>query len=219
LLDLFCGAGGAAVGYHRAGFEVVGVDIVPQPRYPFEFRLGHALEDPDDLASFDAVHASPPCQAYSRLRRLPWLAGREYWDSVPPTLEKLATWGLPWVVENVPGSGLQGVTLCGLSFGLPTYRHRVFAASFLLMGLPHLKHRERIGGGQVPGAVGTVNASSARGAWRTGGMVTVAGHQFCREDGVRALGVEHMTCGEMAQAIPPAYTQFVGGQLLRVVGG
>lgn len=219
LLDLFCGAGGASVGYHRAGFDVVGIDINPQPRYPFTFILGDALAPPVRLAAFTAIHASPPCQAYSQLRHLPWLRGNAYWDSVPPTLEFLQASGLPWVCENVPGSPLVGITLCGLSFGLPLYRHRTFASNIGLMALPHQKHTHVIGQGRMVNdrGKGTLNASSARGSWGKGGIVTVAGRQCSRADAQKALGIDWMTVPEMVQSIPPAYTQFIGTQLIRMV--
>src|SRR5512140_2399640 len=101
LLDLFCGAGGAAMGYHRAGFDVVGVDIKPQPHYPFEFHQADALTFP--LAGFDAIHASPPCQAYSAMRTT-WNARNDHPDLLPPTRAMLEAANIPWVIENVPGA-------------------------------------------------------------------------------------------------------------------
>ena len=139
LLDLFCGAGGAAMGYHRAGFDVVGVDIAPQPRYPFEFHQADAMTFP--LDGFDAIHASPPCQAYSRLRHLPWLAGKEYPLLLTPTWERLATHGVPWVIENVADAPMPySIVVCGWTIGLPIYRHRRFGSSFLLLAPPHRRH-------------------------------------------------------------------------------
>ncbi len=218
LLDLFCGAGGSAVGYYRAGFDVVGVDIKPQPRFPFRFIQGDALQPPVDLSQFAAIHASPPCQAYSRLRHLPWLKDKVYWDSIPPTLEFLESTGLPWVCENVPGSPLQGIELCGQSFGLPVYRHRLFASSVALMCPPHEKHRVVIGHGRmVNDRRGSLNAGSRAGAWGQGDVVTVTGGQCTKEQAQAALGIDWMTKGEMTQAIPPAYTEFIGRQLIRAV--
>ena len=105
LLDLFCGAGGAAVGYHNAGFdEIIGVDIKPQPRYPFEFVQADALEYlAEHGREFDAIHASPPCQGYSIMHNLPWLRGRDYPLLILPTIEMLEALGKPYVVENVMG--------------------------------------------------------------------------------------------------------------------
>src|SRR5262245_41316846 len=113
LADLFCGAGGAGMGYHRLGFEVVGVDIKPQPNYPFEFHQADALTFP--LEGFDAVHASPPCQHASALSVM--ANAGEYPDLIPPTRERLIASGLPYVIENVVGAVLIGpFTLCGASF-------------------------------------------------------------------------------------------------------
>ena len=158
LLDLYCGAGGAAVGYHRAGFdEIVGVDIAPQPRYPFEFVQADALEYLAERGGdFDAIHASPPCQGYSIMHNLPWLRGREYPLLILPTIEMLEAFGKPYVVENVMGArhgskmlkkrgleshGLKAGRLCGAMFNLPFYRHRLFATNWLWLAPGHPKHR------------------------------------------------------------------------------
>jgi DNA (cytosine-5)-methyltransferase 1 len=139
LLDLFCGAGGAAEGYRRAGFEVVGVDINPQPHYPFEFIQGDALRMLELCGGmqldkgFDAIHASPPCQAFTAYQR----------TGVPsidhPDLIEIVRWllrntGVPWVIENVTGAPLQNpIQLCGTGFGLKVQRHRLFETNFPLM--------------------------------------------------------------------------------------
>ena len=160
LLDLFCGAGGTASGYHRAGFdEVVGVDIAPQPRYPFEFVQADALEYLAEHGhDYDAIHASPPCQGYSIMHNLPWLRGREYPLLLLPTLEMLEALGKPYVVENVMGArhgsktlkkrgleahGLKAGWLCGTMFGLPFYRHRLFATNWLWLAPGHPKHKSQ----------------------------------------------------------------------------
>jgi hypothetical protein len=129
LLDLFCGAGGAAMGYHRAGFDVVGVDINPQPHYPFEFHQGDAMTWP--LDGFDAIHASPPCKAFTRAG---WSAHFGYHDRhddlLTPTRTRLVLQPAPWVIENVPGSPMApSVVLCGSNFGLNLRRHRWFECS------------------------------------------------------------------------------------------
>ena len=117
LLDLFSGAGGAAVGYHRAGFDVVGVDIEPQPHYPFEFHQADAMTFPS--SGFDAIHASPPCQAFSIAAKYKGTAGRHK-DLLTPTRTRLQAAGLPWVIENVPGAPMRAdYLLCGCMFGLP----------------------------------------------------------------------------------------------------
>ncbi len=160
LLDLYCGAGGAAMGYHRAGFdEIVGVDIAPQPGYPFRFIQADALEYVAEHGhEFDAIHASPPCQAYSIMRNLPWLRGREYPLLLLPTIEMLEALGKPYIVENVMGAqhgsktlrkrgleahGLKAGWLCGTMFGLPFYRHRLFATNWLWLAPGHPKHESR----------------------------------------------------------------------------
>ena len=157
VLDLFCGAGGAALGYHRAGFdEIVGVDNRPMPRYPFEFIQSDALEHLAEHGhAYDAIHASPPCQGYSIMHNLPWLRGREYPLLILPTLEMLDGLGKPYVVENVMGArhgatglrkrglephGLKAGWLCGLMFGLPFYRHRLFATNWMWLAPGHPKH-------------------------------------------------------------------------------
>ena len=141
LLDLFCCAGGAGAGYAKAGFEVVGVDLHPQPRYPFEFHQADAMTF--DLSGFDAIHASPPCQAYTVL------GGREdlshYPDLVDAVRERLQAAGVPWIIENVPGAPLRDpITLCGAMFGLRSYRHRLFESSVQLAPPPHPKHEVRV---------------------------------------------------------------------------
>jgi DNA (cytosine-5)-methyltransferase 1 len=219
LLDLFCGAGGAAVGYHRAGFDIVGVDINPQPRYPFEFHQADALTFP--LDGYDAIHASPPCQGYSRMRRLPWLAGKTYPMLLEPTWEQLAGNGVPWVIENVMDAPMPYSTvLCGWTFGLPIYRHRRFGASILIMAPPHRKHvhviapghrninDRRTASGGVMGVLpyGTTQLIVADPAGHTAG--SAAPHVKA------AMGIEWMTRDELTQAIPPAYTEHIGGQLL-----
>lgn len=215
LLDLFCGAGGAAMGYRRAGFEVVGVDIKPQKRFPFEFIQADALSlDPEFVATFDAIHASPPCQRYSRLRHLPWLKDREYWDSIPPTRAFLESVSIPWVIENVEDAPLGGITLCGQQFGLPIFRHRKFEASFALEGLPHAKHSGVIAPGRASmakrytsGSVGIKEVSRD----------SIGGHFAGVARARLAMGIEWMTRDELSQAIPPAYTEFIGRQLISQV--
>lgn len=171
LLDLFCGTGGAAMGYHRAGFEVVGVDNDPKVlrHYPFESICADALEYLAEHGhEYDAIHASPVCKGYSIMHNLPWLRDRVYPLLILPTREMLqglhAETGIPWVIENVMGArwgsktlekrgllahGMQAGWLCGGMFGLPFYRHRLFESSFLWLQLEHPNHRARQG---MPGA-------------------------------------------------------------------
>ena len=221
LLDLFSGAGGAAVGYHRAGFDVTGVDNRPQPRYPFEFVQGDALEYvAAHGGEFDAIHASPPCQGYSRMRHLPWLKDREYPLLIDPVRELLETSGVPWVIENVedaplmraPGLfGVHGVLLCGTMFGLPVYRHRPFESNVILTQPTHWRHADVIRPGRMFGDRGRVPVRRGITAWQQDGGV--AGHMGDVERVREAMGIDWMTTAEISQAIPPAYTRFIGEQL------
>ena len=216
LLDLFCGAGGAGMGYSRAGFEVVGVDLHPQKHYPFEFHQADALEYVAEHGrEFDAIHASPPCQFYSRLRYLPWLRDKEYWDSIPPTRAALRACGVPWVLENVEDAPVDGVTLCGTMFGLgwpdgkPLYRHRRFETNSpdLWLAPGHGKHHQTL----LPGRL-------LKGRARLNNGYVIGGHQ----NGLRAMGamgIDWMTGSELSQAIPPAYTEWIGRQLIEALEG
>ncbi|MFN3836739.1 MAG: hypothetical protein ACK4MI_03405 [Brevundimonas sp.] len=203
ILDLFCCAGGAGMGYHRAGFEVVGVDLAPQPRYPFAFIQTDALSlDMRFLRSFDAIHASPPCQHYSPLNALS--PEKEYPDLVAPTRALLTDSGLPWIIENVMSAPLdkaRSVTLCGGMFGLRTYRHRRFESNVDLQAPPHPPHVIR-------------TATKQRKArWAEGWHVSVTG-DVGTYVGPAALGIDWMNGDELCQAIPPAFTEHLGRQLL-----
>jgi DNA (cytosine-5)-methyltransferase 1 len=208
LLDLFCGAGGAAMGYHRAGFEVVGVDIRKQPHYPFRFIQGDALNPPVDLSAFDAIHASPPCQKFTPLKAM-WNS-REYPDLIEPTRSLCQLSGLPFVIENVPQAPLRAtLMLCGTMFGLGSgnrqlRRHRLFEVSFPVGLLPGCNHC----GPSVVGVYGHSGGNSSRdGTPRS----TVRERR-------EAMGIEWMTNAELSEAIPPAYTEFIGLQLIRALG-
>lgn len=209
LLDLYCGAGGCAVGYHRAGFDVVGVDIEPQPRYPFEFHQADAISFLAEHGSeFDAIHASPPCQRFTIGRHIHG-SGKRHLDLVGTTRWLLIEIGKPWAIENVMGAPLcpTSIMLCGLMFGLKVLRHRLFETSHLMIAPSHPKH---------PGG----NLTNSSHSYSTGshGFVTVAGHNFVRTAGAKAMRIDWMkTREELAQAIPPAYTEFVGRQLIRTL--
>lgn len=208
LLDLFCCAGGAAMGYHRAGFEVVGVDIKPQPRYPFEFHQADALEYVKEHGhEFDAIHASPPCQRYSVTYSLPNVG--EYPDLVAPVRELLLATGKPYVIENVEGAPLDNpLVLCGSMFGLKVIRHRLFEcrppiwfppASCRCKGMYTASHR---------GFSSFSNGATA---------ITVAGNNYRLVEGLEAMGIDWMNKSELSEAIPPAYTEYIGKQLLNVL--
>lgn len=193
------------MGYHRAGFDVVGVDVKPQPSYPFTFHQADALDFCRAQAHlFDAIHASPPCQRYSIGRHIHH-NGHDHPDLVDPTRQELERARLPWVIENVMGAPLhRPIMLCGLMFGLKVLRHRVFESSEMLLGPAHPRHRKG-------------NLTNSHKGYSTGshGFVTVAGNNFVREAGAKAMGIDWMRRREeLAQAIPPAYTEFIGRQLL-----
>lgn len=213
LLDLFCGAGGAAMGYHRAGFEVVGVDNRPQPHYPFEFHLADALEYcTEHGAEFDAIHASPPCQKYSRTRNLKTSRG-DYPDLVDKTRDSLTAAGRPYIIENVEGAPLiNPLTLCGTMFGLGVLRHRLFECNPAIWFPP--------GQCQHDGLVMPMWWKSRQRALARGLIfkyMTVAGNSFLVPEAQRAMGINWMTRAEIAQAIPPAYTEWIGCRLLEVL--
>jgi DNA (cytosine-5)-methyltransferase 1 len=205
LVDLFCGAGGAARGYQLAGLHVTGVDINPQPRYVGDdFVQGDAMTYP--LDGFDAVHASPPCQDHSQLHRnygAPEHGSAWMLDAI---IERLRATAVPWVVENVAGAPLlSAFTLCGASFGLGASgldlnRHRQFEVTFPVM-VPPCQHRP----GKTIGVYGHGTNS-----WHRRKLGRNLGIAELRE----AMGIDWMTRAELSQAVPPAYTQFIGEQLM-----
>jgi DNA (cytosine-5)-methyltransferase 1 len=209
LLDLFCCAGGAAIGYSRAGFEVVGVDIKPQPHYPLQFIQADALAlDPEFIASFDAIHASPPCQSYSDLAKRNGNA--DAWPRlVDPVRDMLVRSGLPYVIENVEGAPLNNPTiLCGTMFkGLRVLRHRLFETNFRLVTPVHGKHPKVHTFDKRKSQFGKTDEMRDFVSVNGGGNCTVAAASD-------AMGIDWMTKNELNEAIPPVYTQFIGEQLL-----
>ena len=200
LLDLFCGAGGAAMGYYLAGFEVVGVDIKPQSRFPFEFHQADAMTYL--LDGFDVIHASPPCQRYTALKSV--FDSSKYPDLVGATRKRLEDSGALWVIENVVGSPLRrDLVLCAAPFGLRSYRHRIFEMNFSVKQPGHPKHTVRV----------NRRKKNRRGHWDAGGFVTVVG-DIGSYVGPEAMGIDWMTGNELSQAIPPAYTEYIGRQLI-----
>jgi DNA (cytosine-5)-methyltransferase 1 len=209
LLDLFCGAGGAAVGYHRAGFDVVGVDIEPQPNYPFLFvqgdwhqmlwRLLHALP-------IKYIHASPPCQRYSDLARRNGNA-----DNWPDLVDEVRNqiYAFPYVIENVEGAPLVNpTTLCGTMFpGLRVLRHRLFESNVPLATPAHGKHPLVFTHDKRKSHYGKLDQDTSFVQVTGGGNATVANK-------ASAMGIDWMTGAELNEAIPPAYTEFIGRQLL-----
>lgn len=203
LLDLFCCAGGAAMGYHRAGFEVFGVDIDPQPRYPFEFVQGDALKLLLERHSeFDAFHASPPCQAFTNAQKI---RGNTHPDFLAATRAAFELIGKPWVIENVPGAPMRAdALLCGAMFSLRTYRHRLFESNVPLRAPDHPEHE--------------VRSTKMGRAPRPGEFMHVVGNFSGVTHARAAMGIEWMTRDELREAIPPAYTEHIGRQLMAHLG-
>ncbi|MCC6158679.1 MAG: DNA cytosine methyltransferase [Deltaproteobacteria bacterium] len=214
LLDLFCCAGGAGIGYGQAGFDVVGVDIAPQPNYPLPFIQADVLSlDPDFLTLFDAIHASPPCQAYSDLAKRN--GNGDSWPRlIDPVRKMLIDTSLPYVIENVEGAPLENpVVLCGTMFpSLRVLRHRLFESNFLIMTPPHPKHPKVHTFDRRKSHFGKTDE------WKD--FVQVTGGGNCSLAAARdAMGIDWMTKGEINEAIPPAYTRFIGEQLLKHLNG
>lgn len=205
LLDICCGAGGAAKGYADVGFEVTGVDIRIQRHYPYNFVLADAMDIlKDDLDGFDAIHASFPCQAYSPLSRFPSSTDKP--DLIEEGRELLEKTGLPYVIENVPGAPLRNpVLFCGPAFGLEVIRHRIFEANFPLTS-PGCMHRY---GGTTKGLyIAFCGRNRDNEKWRnTPQRRGETEHKI-------AMGCDWMTRREARQAIPPVYTEHIGRQLL-----
>ena len=228
ILDLFCCAGGAGMGYHQAGFDVVGVDIRPQPRYPFPFvqmdvfaYLAHHAGRIHRL--FDAIHASPPCQAHSAMKTMH--NAREHLDLVPETRERLNSIGLPWAIENVVGAPLIApITLCGTMFGLGVedadlQRHRLFELSHPILFVPECQHGQRDTIGVYGGHARNRRRARTIGIYGEGARDSRRKFDkgvpdFTVEQARIAMGIDWMTLAELCQAIPPAYTRFIGQHLL-----
>lgn len=200
LLDLFCGAGGAAMGYYKAGWNVIGVDITDQPHYPFKFYQLDALKI-KKWSAFQAIHASPPCQRYTAYKRSNYVYERP--EIIPIVREMLRNSGLPYVIENVPGAPLENpIVLCGSSFGLNIRRHRLFESNINLTGLP-CKHSW-----QTPRFPSASNRKNLR------STVEIGVGRIPMELQKQAMGIDWMPRRALSQAIPPAYTEFIGKQLL-----
>jgi DNA (cytosine-5)-methyltransferase 1 len=189
------------MGYHQAGFTVTGVDIKPQKNYPFGFFQREALDFVNLHGKrFDVIHASPPCQRHSAMSNCrPGLAD-EYPDLIDATREALEATGKPWIIENVPGSPLRDpITLCGQMFGLELYRHRLFETNFPIKEPEHPKH---------------VIPASKAGHWKPGTIMSVSGHIAPIKVARDAMGIHWTNREELAEAIPPAYTRYIGQQLI-----
>lgn len=212
LLDLFCCAGGCSVGYNRAGFDTVGVDINPQPNYPFEFHRGDAIEFVKEYGhEFDAIHASPPCQSSTNLTKgTNARFGAEYPDLIQATREALEATGKPYIIENVEGSVLRkDLLLCGDMFDLRVIRHRYFElGGWHCPQPPHptsmRKHKGRVSGWR-------------HGAWHEGPYFAVygdGGGKGTVEQWKDAMGIDWVNRKvELVEMIPPSYTEYIGNYL------
>jgi DNA (cytosine-5)-methyltransferase 1 len=222
LIDFCCKAGGTSMGYHQAGFEVVGVDVEDQPNYPFEFRRLDvreitASEIAEIAREFDAVAISPPCQTHSTLKTCA-VPGR-YDDLIPFARKLVSDIGLPYIIENVPGAPLVNpVRLCGSSFGLRIRRHRIFESSVALVGKP-CEH-----GWQERSKI-YINRPHGDGSEKRVGFIPKGNGPFWLPRMKRyvpsvqlqrvAMGIDWMTGDELEEAIPPAYTRYLGEQLIK----
>lgn len=206
-LDLFCCAGGASMGLHRAGFEVVGVDIRPQPNYPFEFHQANALEYP--LDGFGFIWASPPCQGYSShvsSQSSPYVKtkGKDEPRLIASVRDRLVASGSEWAIENVVGARQEmdvSLTLCGAMFGLPIARHRLFETSFPALQPSHGNCR------------GVAKSFAAKRGWEYRDMtVTGKGRRAgTSQRWAEIMGIDWpMAQRELSEAIPPAYSEFIG---------
>jgi DNA (cytosine-5)-methyltransferase 1 len=213
LVDPFCGAGGASMGYFRAGFNVVGIDDIDQPNYPFKFIKADAIEllsDRGFMSQFDAAAGSPPCQGYSKMTRCrPGLAAK-YPKLIEVVRDLYGTWGGPWIIENVEGAGLAGqddlfgaygVMLCSTMFGRELYRHRWFEASFPLPSPPHHPRHDK--------------PASPAGHWVPGTVMSIAGHVTPVARARELMDMDWTAREELVEAVPPYMTEHLGALLLK----
>jgi len=214
LLDLCCGAGGAATGYHRAGFDVLGVDIQPQPNYPFEFWQLDAMKVlrslGDGICPYDAIHASPPCQAYSTTASLHDAVYPELVDEMRVELQRI---GVPYVIENVQGAPLRNaIRLCGSSFGLGVRRHRLFEIHPMLDALvPPCAHHLQ------PEPLDVTGTGASRIGPRTDGKGGNSRKPRNLAEARDAMGIDWMSRKELSEAVPPAFTQWIGERLIEAL--
>jgi DNA (cytosine-5)-methyltransferase 1 len=205
LLDLFCGVGGASAGYAEAGFQVHGVDLKHGKRYPFTYVRADVLDvlkDTDYIQQFDVIHASPPCQTHSITKHLRNAQGKSTSkvDLIPETRAALIASGKPYIIENVPGSPLiDPIQLCGSSFGLKVRRHRLFESNMPLVGSV-CDHKSQ---GRPVGVYGSLN-DQIPGGGKTASTITEAR---------QAMGMEWAIWTELVEAIPPAFTKYLGDQI------
>ncbi len=215
ILDLFCGAGSAAKGYADAGFNIIGVDKEPQKRYPFKFikeEVFFFMQNCFLSHEFDAIHASPPCQKYSKATKEKYKNNHP--DYIPELRKILNNTGLSYMIENVPQAPLipeKTIVLCGTMFDLGVFRHRKFETNFNLMAPSHKKHNGKIGDGKY------FSVAGGAGRWKSWGKVHRKISKGTADEWRQAMGIDWMTRKELTQAIPLAYTEFIGKQLKEVL--
>lgn len=202
LLDLYCCGGGAGYGYELAGFDVTGVDNENQPKHRGKFIQGDAIEFlKQNWKHFDAIHASPPCQEYSLSSKQFRLKGRKYIELIEATRVEVLKTGLPYVMENVPDAPLiNPIILCGAMFNMKTYRHRAFESNFKIVVPEHPEHT-------------APNAKMGRKP-REGEFIQYVGHFSGVKKVQEMTGLHWLGQYELAQSIPPQYTEFIGRQLI-----
>jgi len=202
------------MGYFRAGFDdITGVDINPMPRYPFKFIQADALEYlREHGAEYDVIHASPVCKGYSRLSSM-W-QDREYPDDIPEVRRLLRLTGKPYVIENVVGAPLENyVMLCGSMFGLRVYRHRLFECNPQILISPASCNHW----GKASGNKALKNKKGVTPNLDDFDIMTITGHDFILDHAKQAMGIDWMQQSEISQAIPPAYTEWIGKQILEAI--
>ena len=204
LLDLFCGGGGASMGYSRAGFEVTGIDLKHGKRYPFNYIKGDVRDylHAEFLAGFDVIAASPPCQTHSSTKHLRNAQGRstQKIDLIPEVRQALIASGKKYIIENVPNAPLLNpVQICGSAFGLKVRRHRLFESNIKLVGTK-CHHKQQ---GKPIGIYGSMRDEIPNGGHTAKTM----------PEANEAMGIDWLLWGELKEAIPPAYTHFIGQQL------
>ena len=214
-LVLYCCGGGSSMGYALAGFDVTGVDIVKKRDYPFKQIKADCLEvlkDLDFLQSFDFIHASPPCQAYSRAALCAW-GEKSLTNHLPIVREYLQRSGVPYIIENVAGSPLDSpIILCGSMFGLKVRRHRLFESNLNLICDLKCNHKEQ---GKPIGVYGSMGDTVKGTCSKTGKIVFGGSTANTIEEAREAMGIDWLNWGDLTQAIPPAYTKYLGNQVMR----
>jgi DNA (cytosine-5)-methyltransferase 1 len=212
LLDLFCKAGGASMGYHRAGFSVTGIDIEPQKNYPFDFIKKDAMMlDLEYIKSFDIIHASPPCQGYIQRNKN---KETKHPKLIEPLRKALIECGKPFIIENVEGAPLQNpLMLCGTMFGLKILRHRLFEVWPEPIFFPPAtcNHSGTVASGDFAG----IYAFGAKGRRLSKGKRIPKAE--AGPDWNEAMGIDWMTKNELIQAIPPSYTEYIGRHLIKKI--